>query len=71
VPIGYSDSDFAGDKIISKLIFGYLFIIANGLISWKSKRGSIIALSTLEVEIDAFKEAICEAEWLIGFYSEI
>ena len=71
MPIGYSDSDFAGDKITSKLTFGYLFIVANGPVSWKSKRGSIIALSTLEAETDAFKEAICEAEWLIGLYSEI
>ena len=34
----FSDSDFASDKITSKSTYGYLFIVAGGLVSWKSKR---------------------------------
>ena len=60
LPLGFSDSDFASDKVTSKSIYGYLFIVAGGLVSWKSKRSSIIALSTMEVESDALAEVICE-----------
>ena len=56
----FSDSDFTSDKVISKSIYGYLFIIAGGLVSWKSKRSSIIALLTMEAESNALTEVICE-----------
>ena len=58
--LGFSDSDFASDKVISKSIYGYLFIVARGLVSWKSKRSSTIALLTMEAESDALTEAIRE-----------
>ena len=60
LPLGFSDSDFASDKITSKSIYGYLFIVAGGPVSWKSKRSSIIALSTMEAELDALTEVIRE-----------
>ena len=60
LPLGFSDSDFASDKVISKSIYGYLFIVAGGPVSWKSKRSSIIALLTMEAESDALTEAIRE-----------
>jgi hypothetical protein len=70
-PIGFSDSDFAGDKTTSKSTFGYLFKVANGSVCWKSKRASTIALSTTEAETDALTEAIREVQWLIGLYKEL
>ena len=59
-PIEYYDSDFASDKESSKSTYNYVFKFAGGPISWKSKRASTIALSTLEVETDAFTEGIRE-----------
>jgi len=59
-PIGYCDSDFAGDKRSSKSTFGYLFIVAQGPVSWKAKKSSTIALSTLEAELDSLNKAIRE-----------
>ena len=56
----FSDSDFANDKIINKSIYGYLFTVAGGLVSWKSKRSSTIALLTIEAESDALTEVIRE-----------
>jgi Reverse transcriptase (RNA-dependent DNA polymerase)/GAG-pre-integrase domain len=70
-PIGYCDSDFAGDKGSSKSTYGYLFIVAGGPISWKSKKASTIALSTLEAESDSLTEAIRELQWLQGLYKEL
>ena len=58
--IRYCDSDFAGDKESSKSTYNYVFKFTEGPISWKSKRISTIALSTLEVETDVFTKGIRE-----------
>ncbi|KAK2067519.1 hypothetical protein P8C59_001255 [Phyllachora maydis] len=71
VPIGFSDSDFTGDKATSKSTYGYLYKLAGGPISWKTKRATTIALSTLEAETDGLIEAIREVQWIIGLFSEL
>ena len=45
--------------------------MAGGPVSWKSKRSSIIALSTIEAESDALTEAIRKTQWLKNLYSEL
>ncbi|KAK2073317.1 hypothetical protein P8C59_007606 [Phyllachora maydis] len=71
VPIGFSDSDFAGDKATSKSTYGYLYKLAGRPISWKTKRATTIALSTLEAETNRLTEAIREVQWIIGLLSEL
>ncbi|KAK2074921.1 hypothetical protein P8C59_009091 [Phyllachora maydis] len=71
VPIGFSDSDFAGDKATSKSTYSYLYKLAGRPISWKTKRATTIALSTLEAETNGLTEAICEVQWIIGLFSEL
>ncbi|GER53018.1 F-box and associated interaction domains-containing protein [Striga asiatica] len=51
--IGYSDSDFAGCLDSRKSTFGYVFLLAEGAISWKSAKQSVIAASTMEAEFVA------------------
>ncbi|KAK2067376.1 hypothetical protein P8C59_001125 [Phyllachora maydis] len=71
VPIGFSDSDFTGDKATSKSTYGYLYKLAGRPISWKTKRATTIALSTLEAETNGLIEAIHEVQWIIGLFSEL
>ncbi|KAK2069413.1 hypothetical protein P8C59_003998 [Phyllachora maydis] len=71
VPIGFSDSDFAGDKATSKSTYGYLYKLAGRPISWKTKRATTIALSTLEAETNGLTEAIRKVQWIIGLFSEL
>ncbi|KAK2074424.1 hypothetical protein P8C59_008632 [Phyllachora maydis] len=71
VPIGFIDFDFAGDKATSKSTYGYLYKLAGGPISWKTKRATTIALSTLEAETDGLTEAIRKVQWIIGLFSEL
>ena len=70
LPVGYSDSNFADDST-SKSTYGYVFTLGGGPISWKSKRGSTIALSTLEAEFIGLIEATRELLWLRGLYEEL
>ena len=67
--IGYLDSDFAGCVDIRKSTFGYLFLLAEGAISWKSAKQSIIAASTMEAEFVACFEATVHGLWLRNFIS--
>ncbi|KAA0051161.1 Retrovirus-related Pol polyprotein from transposon TNT 1-94 [Cucumis melo var. makuwa] len=67
--IGYSDSDFAGCVDTRKSTFGYLFLLAEGAISWKSAKQSIIAASIMEAEFVACFEATVHGLWLRNFIS--
>ncbi|KAK2070836.1 hypothetical protein P8C59_005303 [Phyllachora maydis] len=71
VPIGFSNSDFAGDKATSKSTYSYLYKLAGRPISWKTKRATTIALSTLEAETNGLTEAIHEVQWIIRLFSEL
>ncbi|TYK28192.1 Retrovirus-related Pol polyprotein from transposon TNT 1-94 [Cucumis melo var. makuwa] len=63
------DSDFAGCVDTRKFTFGYLFLLAEGEISWKSAKQSIIAASTMEAEFVACFEATVHGLWLRNFIS--
>ena len=62
--IGYTDSDFAGCLNSRKSTFGYLFLLAEGAISWKSAKQSAIVASTMEAKFVACYEAMIHALWL-------
>ena len=67
----YSDSDFAGCKETSKSTGGFLTTINSGPISWRSKRASLVVLSTLEAESDALLETIREVQQLSNLCKEL
>ena len=67
--VGYSDSDYAGCKDTRKSTFGYLFLLADGAISWKSGKQSVIATSTMEAEFIACFEATVQSFWLRNFFN--
>jgi len=56
--IGYTDSDFAGDLNDRKSTSGYVFTLAGAAVSWKSKKQSLVSLSSTEAEYIACSEAI-------------
>lgn len=67
--VGYSDSDYDGCVDTRKSTFGYLFLLAEGAISWKSAKQSVIAASTMEAEFVACFEATVQNNWLRNFIS--
>ena len=58
---GYINFSFQSDPDDSKLISGYVFILNNGAVSWKSFKQQTVADSTTEIEYIAASEAIKEA----------
>ena len=68
---GFSDADFAGDTQDRKSTGGYVFLVAGGAVSWRSKKQPMVALSTTESEYIACSETTREAIWLRGLYSEL
>ena len=71
VLFGYSDADWAGDLVSRKSTSGYLFRIGGATVSWKSKRQSIVALSSTEAEYVALCSAAQEAVWLRNLLTDI
>ena len=68
---GYSDADWNTLSDDSKATSGYIFNIAGGAVSWKSKKQTILAQSTMESEMIALATASEEAGWLRNLLSEI
>ncbi|XP_057969598.1 secreted RxLR effector protein 161-like [Malania oleifera] len=67
--VRYSGSDFARCVDTRKSSFCYVYLLAGGIISWKSAKQSIIVASTMEVEFVACFEAIVQPNWLQNFIS--
>eukprot|EP00253_Pinus_taeda_P028193 PITA_28193 len=62
--IGYSNSNFDGDKEIGVSTSGYAMSLGSGAISWRSCKQSVPTDSTIEVEYVAETEATKEIVWL-------
>eukprot|EP00253_Pinus_taeda_P032604 PITA_32604 len=62
--IGYSDSDFDGDKETRVSISGYAMSLGSGAISWRSRKQSVPVDSTIKAEYVAAAEATKEIVWL-------
>lgn len=70
--IGYSDSDWAGSND-RKSTSGYAFTLNSDgpLISYKSKKQNVVALSSCEAEYVAITVAVQEAKFLKQLYSDM
>jgi hypothetical protein len=68
---GYSDADWGNDLDTRRSVTGYVFMLAGGAVSWRSRRQPTVALSTTEAEYMAAAEATTEAVWLRGFLTDL
>nr|XP_016479378.1 PREDICTED: uncharacterized mitochondrial protein AtMg00810-like [Nicotiana tabacum] len=69
--IGFTDSDFAGDKEDRKSTPGYVFMLGSGAVSWCSKKQPIVTSSTTEAEFVAATVCATQAIWLKKVLTEL
>ena len=68
---GYSDADFANNKLDCRSLTGYVFKIGNAAITWNTRKQPTVALSTMEAEYMAVAAATRKAIWLWQLVSEL
>jgi len=68
---GYSDSDWGADIDTRRSTSGYVFFLAGGPITWKSKLQPTVALSSTEAEYMALTPAAQEAISLRELFAEL
>src|SRR3954468_22039263 len=62
--VGYSDSDYAGDKVDRKSTSGTCQFLGRSLVSWSSKKQNSVSLSTAEAEYIAAGSCCAQLLWM-------
>jgi hypothetical protein len=68
---GYCDSDWASCSDDRKFTPGYCMFIGGNLVSWKSKKQTVVARSTAEAEYRAMALGVAEMLWLKALLVEL
>jgi hypothetical protein len=69
--IGFTDSDWAGDRIDHKSTYGYSLSLGFEPIYWSRKKEVVISLSSAEVEYRGVVNITIQAMWLHHFLNEL
>jgi len=69
--VGISDSEFAGDKDTRISVYGYTTYYCGAPVSWKSKSGRSVTLSSTEAEYYASSEATKELVFLTNIIMDM
>ena len=62
--IGYSDADYAGDKVDRKSTSGTCHFLGRSLVYWSSKKQNCVSLSTAESEYIAAGSCCAQLLWM-------
>src|SRR5258706_652941 len=67
VVAAFTDADWGGDLDDRRSIGAYVLKGGDGVVSWKSKKQTCVALSSTEAEYVALCQVSKEAEWMLDF----
>ena len=57
---GYTDADWAGNISDRKSTSGYFTFVGGNLVTWRSKKQKVVALSSAEAEFREMARGLCE-----------
>ena len=69
--IGYSDSDWDGNKDDWRSTTGYTFILSGGAVAWATQKQRTITLSSTEAEYMALTETSKHAQWTVSLLQQL
>ena len=67
----YTDADWAGSLDDQRSTSGYCTFVGGNLVSWRSKKQTVVARSTAEAEFRSMVHGVCEVLWLRILLTEL
>ena len=61
---GYIDADWAGDLIDRNMTSSYFIFVSGNLVIWRNKRQKVMALSSVDAELEGMAKGMCDLMWL-------
>ena len=61
---GFTDADWAGNPNDWRSTAGYFTFVGGNLVTWRSKKQKVVALSSVEAEFRGIKSGLTEVLWL-------
>lgn len=68
---GYTDADWAGSISDRKSTSGYFMFVGENLVTWRSKKQKVVALSSAEAEFRGMAKELCELLWIRRLLTEL
>lgn len=67
----FTDSDWASDRDDRKSVVGFAVYLGLNLVSWSSKKPTVVLWSSTEAEYKALAQATSEVIWIQSLLSEL